>query len=597
MFANAKRSLVLKNRTCYFNPDTSRVKVCVSSPYSYQYREVKIESFEARLYWQFKYCEEHLGQTFFYTLTYNDSAIPKPYGFNCFDYEDLRDLLTGGFRKQLLRKFGTKFKYFVGAELGDGKGKRGMANNPHYHILFFLEDAQDKRYPYKVIEPNVFRHLVKLYWQGFDENATGFQDYRSAKYGIAREGDNCGKVKDFRAIAYVAKYVCKDIGLKRKELNVESFIRVQSESQYKYSESSYYDYFRSRIFELFNIPRNPERSEWTFSEVELVKRLLPDKVLRSLGGIKYCVTPYWSYVSMIIRQYDLWEDYAKFVDSYVQSKIDEALKEYRNRYCNKVRVSHGIGDYALPTFDKNNPLVKVPSNYGEKARPIGLYYYRKLFCDTVKDSRTGNNMYILNSDGMRFKANRLKSQVHKLADKTKGYFDAVVGNSDLFLKMRQSDVNVDVHLDYEGFLLEMDFLTKDISLYELFKRYAEYKLVYENRFFSLSCSGDSDAYDFPPIVVDRDYLRFLVPSFLSVSRNDLMLDCFLENTPENYLPYYSHPYFLRYIGVFAVFDLFSDYFFIQTDNKKEQDAKRIAETKRFHSKRNLTQYYLQFINS
>lgn len=192
MNVNPKKVLTLKNRTCYFNPDTSRIRIRVSSPYSYQYKEFKIESYESRLYWQFKYCEDHLGQTFFYTLTYNDNAIPRPYGFNCFDYEDLRDLLTGGFRKQLLRKYGTTFKYFVGAELGDGKGSRGMHNNPHYHVLFFLIDACDQRFPYKVISPKDFRHLVKLYWQGFDEDVDGFdgdgvfgftERYNAYRYG------------------------------------------------------------------------------------------------------------------------------------------------------------------------------------------------------------------------------------------------------------------------------------------------------------------------------------------------------------------------------------------------------------------------------
>lgn len=75
----------------------------------------------------------------------------------------MRDLLTGGFRKQLLRKFGTTFKYFIGAELGDGKGERGMHNNPHYHALFFLEDAHNPKYPYIKILPEQFRHLVRMY--------------------------------------------------------------------------------------------------------------------------------------------------------------------------------------------------------------------------------------------------------------------------------------------------------------------------------------------------------------------------------------------------------------------------------------------------
>ena len=139
MRVNKKKPIKFKNRTNYFEPDKTCVQVTVSSPEAYSTRKQKIEGYESRLYWQYRYCEDLNGQTFYYTLTYNDKAMPKQYGMNCFDYEDLRDLLTGGFRKMLLRKYGTTFKYFIGAELGDGKGVRGMHNNPHYHVLFFLE--------------------------------------------------------------------------------------------------------------------------------------------------------------------------------------------------------------------------------------------------------------------------------------------------------------------------------------------------------------------------------------------------------------------------------------------------------------------------
>lgn len=603
MIVNPKKVLQLKNKTCYFNPNTNRIKVRVSSPYTYQSRNIKIESYEARLYWQFKFCEDHLGQTFFYTLTYNDNAIPRPYGFNCFDYEDLRDLLTGGFRKQLLRKYGTTFKYFVGAELGDGKGSRGMHNNPHYHVLFFLIDACDQRFPYKVISPKDFRHLVKKYWQGFDEDVDGFKDYREAKYGIAKEGEphgttekTYGKVQDFRAIAYVAKYVCKDIALKKSENDVEAFIRLKTLNNYKFSEQSYKDYFRQRIFELFNIPRNPKRTEWTFTEPELIERILSKERYISIGKIKHIVFPYWSYVQSIIDEHDLHEDYAKFVNNHVETKVHEAIVEYRNRYCNKARISNGVGEYAIPTIDKENPLILVPKKDGNKMRPIGLYYFRKLFTDTVKDKRNGNNIYILNEDGMRFKANKLKQDIFNYKNKTLSNVYAVIGNSDLFHSMRQSDVNTDVHMDYDDFIASLNCLTKDKPLYEICIRYAQYKLVYEDRFFKIEFDRDSRIHSFPNIDVCGDYLRFLVPSYLSIHRNDLRLECFMENTPKDYLPYDAHPYFLRYIGIFRVFDLFSDYFFIQTDNKKQKDAEEIARIKRFHDKHALKTYYSNFKN-
>lgn len=270
---NKKKSSRLKNRTKYFNPKTNRTYVEFSSPDSYQSRQMKIEGYETRLYWQFRYCEDNNGQTFFYTLTYNDANMPKRYGINCFDYEDLRDLLTGGFRKKLLRKYGTTFKYFIGAELGDGKGSRGMHNNPHYHILFFLEPAHIERFPYTKISPTDFRHLVRLYWQGFDEDVDGFRDYNEAKYGIAKEGDKIGKVTDFRAMSYCAKYVCKDAKLKMHESEVEKTLRFRYKREYKYCPEYSKQFFYNDIYRMFNTPLNAKKTAYVFDEIGLIMQL------------------------------------------------------------------------------------------------------------------------------------------------------------------------------------------------------------------------------------------------------------------------------------------------------------------------------------
>lgn len=123
MPTNKKKPVTFVNRTHYFDPTVTKVRNTFVSPASYKFRQSKIEGYESRLYWQYRYCDEHNGQAFFYTLTYNDSNVPKYLGKNVFDYEDLRELLHGAFWKRLQRNYATDVKYFVGAELGDGKGK------------------------------------------------------------------------------------------------------------------------------------------------------------------------------------------------------------------------------------------------------------------------------------------------------------------------------------------------------------------------------------------------------------------------------------------------------------------------------------------
>lgn len=589
---NPKKGLVFQNSTTHFDKDKDRVKVRVSSPRSYKSRQDKIEGFESRLYWQFRFCQDHNGQTFYYTLTYNDRNIPRHYGMNCFDYEDLRDLLTGSFRKILLRKYGTKFKYFVSAELGDGKGERGLHNNPHYHVLFFLEDACDKRFPYKVISSEDFRHLVRLAWQGVDQDDFGFFDYKLMKYGVAKEGEDCGKVKDFRACSYVAKYVCKDVAFVKNESKVEQQAKLRLRNELRYSEDIYGGFYRDFIQPMYNIPLDSSGSCWKYTDSQLFDMYFP-YVLEWMKAVGIDCDGKFSYqpvVSLILENEGLENRFLEYFDSRLEPFVQQAVNEWRNRFSNKCRISQGVGEYALEHIqDKLNPRIQVPdSDDGFKNRVPCMYYYRKLFCDVVKDSN-GVNLYVLNALGREYKALRLPVRIKKLVSECSGYLAVIDGF--LYDRMYESDVNTDVTFSYSDFRHALHFLLEDFDINTILTRYAEYKYVYQDRFFQIQDSGSDGKCSFPPIDVTADYKRFLVPSFYSVPRNDLMLSAFLESPPSNYLPYSEHSYFHRFIGIFNVLDLCSDYFFIQKDNRSQDIAERLQAIKRFHNKRLLKEYY------
>lgn len=592
MKVNVRKPLRLKNTSKYWNRDTCKTHVTFSSPSSYQSFKIKQEGYETRLYWQFKYCEDNNGQTFYYTLTYNDAHIPKYLGFNCFDYEDLRALLTGGFRKILLRHFGTKFKYFIGAELGDGKGERGMHNNPHYHVLFFLEDAKDERFPYKSISPYYFRHLIRMFWQGFDEDVTGFQDYRTARFGIAREGDNIGKVTDFRACVYCAKYVTKDAGLKLKENDVERLTRLRLRTELRGSAEFHNWFFRGRLWKDFNVPLNAKNTEWLYPTANaLIWNLLPHDLFRQYAFLTDNLT---APVLEICRRYDYWKQYNESFKEFLELRVKDAVNEYRNRYCNKPRISHGVGDYALSFIgDKLNPTFQVPDKDGFKNRPMSMYYYRKLFTEVHIDKK-GSPIRILNKDGIDYKVNKLQSSISKMAEKASSNISLIVSNKDLFEKMRASDVNVDVTFHHSDFLKYLDSLQNEFSFSLLLERYAQFKLVYEDRFFPFHFDGNPDSACFPDLNPLDDYRRFLEPSFFSVSRSDVRLDLFLSDNCPDSLPYTVHPYFNRFVSLFRVFDLCADYFFIQGDIWKQKEAEGLASVKRFHDKNKLKNFYSQF---
>ena len=597
MQVNKKKSIRLKNRTVYFNPETSKTHVQFSSPETYQNRQIKIEGYETRLYWQFRYCEEHNGQTFFYTLTYNDKAMPKYMGINCFDYEHLRDLLTGGFRKQLLRKYGTTFKYFIGAELGDGKGERGMHNNPHYHVLFFLEDAKNERYPYQQITPEDFRHYIRAYWQGFDEDKDGFHDYNDAKYGIAREGDNLGKVTDYRACMYCAKYVCKDVKLRMYETEVEKKLRFKYKND-KYPEECCRRFFFEKLVPMYTQFHNR-------TPQEVMEHLCPDafEIWKMLDGDDYDINTislgddyncFHIDVLSILRSHKrLWNKYFKFYKEWLDEQVRLGINEYRNRYCNKCRISQGVGDYALEHIDdKFNPTIQVPSKKGFKNRPLAMYYYRKLYTEVVKDEY-GSNIRVLNQAGIDYKVCRLPQQIKKKADLAQSHLDVILNSPKLYENMVKSDINTQVFWSYNEFLAEYNYLLLDNNndLKDILTRYGQYKLVYEDRFLRVEDNRTGVFGVFPDVDYLSDYRRFLNPAFYTVNRSDTGASDFLANPGEAWFPYYAHPYFLRYVRLFSVLDLCADYFFIQGDNQAQADAEERARIKRFHDREKLKEFY------
>ena len=578
-----KSTCSLLNPTKYFCPTSSRTVVHFPSSVSYSAVRSKREGYEARLYWEYLYCRDLGGQTFFYTLTYNDDAIPKFYGKNCFDYKDLRYLLNGGFKKYLLRHFGTEFKYFVGAELGDGKGSRGIGNNPHYHILFFLRPSSDKKYHslYKKIHPVVFRSLIRNYWQGSE-----FIDYRAAKFGIAREGRFLGVVQDFRACLYVAKYCVKDAGLKSFEDHLR--LRFESKYRFRYADSlkCYQDFVNEVINPDWNI-RQPDGS-YFYDIYTLISRHVPDYVpiepdvdllVSDTGHSDFIVA-----CQEFINSNCLQCKYAEFVSSKISEFVKRDINTYRNRYTNKCRISNGVGLYALDCLeDFENPKVKVPSKTGFKFRPLCLYYYRKLFCASFKDKK-GSVLYTLNSVGIDYRVNHLPEYIDSYANCSQRYFSLLLSNPLAFSAFYRSEFNTCLFDNHSEFVRKFNLLVANgISLRDLCRSYSEYKIVYEDRFFKVDREGDSCS--FPRLCLAEDYRRFLLPSALHVNRVDSAVSHFLEWHDEDWLPYSSHPSFYPYLEFYSLLDACSDYFFVQKDDEEERSYSNRESVRRFHSQR------------
>lgn len=545
-----RKPVRIRNRSNYFIPEKDKAYITIGSAESFESKKIKIEGYESRLYWEYKYCAEHNGQTFFYTLTYSDKNIPKYFGHNVFDYKDLVWLLNGAFKKRLLRDYGTNFKYFVGAELGEGAGVRGYANNPHYHILFFLRSAEDDRYPYRKISVRDFQSIIRKYWQGFDEGEP-FRHHKQYRFGIVKESDKGALVKDFNAISYVAKYVTKDTSLKLHERRVYAEWLKYYQSIYNYDNS------------------------------EHLLRFVNDYNFRLSTELTPFSVPLHFYEYRGIMSSAMLKEFNLYTNKVVAEQVHLKMNEYRNRYCNKCRISQGVGDYALDFIeDELEPTIKIDTKKGPVNRPISQYYYRKLFTDVVKDP-IGNPIRILNAKGIEYKKFNLSKRLKKLQDKTFANIQMIT--PEFLEKLKCSDLNINVTMFYDEYLSKL----KELDVYETIKRYAEYKLVYEDRFSEVYADGPTGGVLFDDINIMDDFEWFIQPSYYQIAYDKFRSSRFLENGCKGYISYNSHPYFRCYMCLFDLFDLLSDYLFCSSDKQREQEDEERKRTRKLHIARKL----------
>lgn len=584
-------TLKIKNRTNFFDPSRTKLVNEILNPVMFHSKRMKIENYENRLYFEFLNTQKKNGSTFFYTLTYNDKSVPKYDGHNVFNYDDLRDLLNGAFVKMLLRKYHCHMKYFVGSELGEGAGKRGYANNPHYHCLFFVVPE----FGYDVISPEDFKGLIEDYWQGFRE---GHGNYRDAKYGIACPGDDLGFVKSFQACYYCAKYVSKDANMRSLEslfLNNE-YVKYSSSCEnndnalafihtLNKSDVSDTDFLKS-LYE-----QHSERFQHD-SLVSFAQELAGDLVTSSVTDFRnfndwYCKTFYFT-------------EYQHFLVNLCEDYVRKKFTEFRNRHSNKVRISQKVGDYALEFIDPMNPFLELPTKKGNLKRSISGYYYRKLYYDVVKDP-VGQNIYVLNDLGFDYKRKSLLYRINSHVNRSLAIVEyASKFDFDVFARYVVNDLkdslfpDTSFDLSYESLHCESKFpqlrSTLDFIIsnkFDVVRRYAEYKLVYEGRSFILGLekyTGELlDHFTLPDINVVDDYSYFISPVCHANFYNPSAVDGFYERGKADCYGYSLHPYFHGYIMCFDLLDLLSDYYNTSLDAKDQAEYEEMMKFKKFFS--------------
>ena len=354
----------IPNKSHYITND-SKTKFRLVNPKCFAAQNSKQLSYFVRLYYHYQHVELLGGQCYFYTLTYNDAALPHFMGVRCFNYDHIRSFFrSSGFDKKLLRDYGLRLQYFVSCELGEGKGVRGIAGNPHYHIIFFL--IPDKEYEQNYLSPSAFQELVREYWCGADYEKRRKQDY---KYGIAMPGDDLGVVKNPSALNYCAKYVLKDC---------------------------VYHGLVSRL-------------------VSAAKRYIYDR----LSNMRMARRLYEKYAR---------KDFLPIDNPAVQSVVDRLFerlykKEIFRLYVPKVLISRGVGLYCIDHVNKDGVTIKIPhAKKGFICVALPMYVYRKMYYDVVKDGNN-NNKYVLNDRGIELRVSRLVKDCDRLFNEVSSLVD------------------------------------------------------------------------------------------------------------------------------------------------------------------------------
>lgn len=571
-------SLKIKNTTHYHNEFT-KVYNLVPDNGCFEYESFRRMSYYQRLYWEFEYTKSINGTAFFYTFTYNDKNVPKFLGHNVFSYKDIRYITNGVLSKWLLRTFNCRLRYFCACETGEGGvthnhvSVRGVGNNPHYHIIFFIHpiDASSS-----VPSAADFRKKCREIWLGKSE---GFVPYQLAKRGIVQEGLHCGEISDIAAFRYVSKYCIKTPEQKALQEKVQQYFyqRVKSDGitddvmtiYYWYLKNTSTDYSMGQFIEDYDLD-SYHKYKVTHPNMSIVNWLI-----NYVGN----GNPHNKYTRAIALN-----DW--FTDFYIDYAVKNAMSEYNNNMSAKVRCSKNLGIYGLnfvENVDSDPKFTIVEPNGYRRVTPC-LYYLRKLYYDVKICDYTGNPLYVLNERGINLRIRQLPDRVDKLIQKVKDSI-SVCHCQDLLPKIKNDVIKISSELPvcrdfYDSYKYSVPDITGSFDE-SVYRKYAIYKLVYEFRHYHSSvfpCQLGLPDYNI--YAAQMDLQMFLKHSTYKIDfEMNTIYDVIYQS--HEYISFRSHSYFADLISVFDLFDCVVEV----SDTFMSYQKKHMFEEKSEHQKR------------
>lgn len=541
------------NKSHYYNLHTRQFNE-VADTNSFIYDASRRLGYSQRLYWEFEYTKLKKGKAFFYTLTYNDAHIPYYLGMPCFSYKDIRLVTNGLITKELKRKYGCSMRYFIACETGEGKGSRGEGKNPHYHmILFVVPDNQYSTMP----SDTAIRSLIRRVWHGSDQ----YVDYKNARFGIAREGDNLGVVDSIAALKYVSKYVLKDAYEVHLQTSVYDHFHAEID-RLTPSFSHLIYYYRYNVLLADNIPLHDLYYKFGLDHYCMYRRNTNVR-----DDLKDDLLLYYSKYAKLSAKVAFSQFMQWFNQYYKPMLLRQKMSYFNTNHSGKVRCSKSLGIYGVHRVQDiaSNPTFSLPCVNGYEVKRPCLYYFRQLYYNKVKCSVTGNVLYRLNERGISLKKTILPSSINRLETRIRESMSIVNNNPYLgFDSSKNSRLNS---------LFHSDLCT------EVLRRYCVYHLIYRYRYYDTSdfiaLTSECDQYQYL-----QDYNHFLDEDRYLITY-DYNIVSRINCSIRGCVSFDFHPAFYEYISTFQLIDYLLEF----VSDYRSQCAKIKFQEKSDHQKR------------
>lgn len=340
-----------------------------------------------RLLFEYKYINENHGLCYFVTFTYNDSSVFHLDGMNVLYNYHIREFFNKSIFLRRMSQHGYRFRYACFSELGDGKGKRGFDNNPHYHCLVFLvpDNCCDLFYH----NDSNFLNLCNKCW---NSNFGTVSSYRDLSRGIVSYSKSGAVVNSPKCFQYCSSYCVKKLS---------DFSYSKSLKQYLYKSTFY------TLMSFFSyVPQKSQRyiypSVYTSDFIVKFLRRFNSSYGFNFPNISSALLASFEECSVLPLDVQHIVDYcaaSEFVHSpLVRSLMNTKLFLSFFRYlcslhCPSYSLSHSLGEYGL-NFITSDYRLDVSSFEVLKLKSVRIpsYFYRKFFYDTfcidVKKGKT-----------------------------------------------------------------------------------------------------------------------------------------------------------------------------------------------------------------